>query len=124
MKLRPFWFSSQGCRKKRPPIGTTFVYRLSEAARVTIRLERALAGVRRGKGCVRRKRHQHGRRCTRFVRVGLLVRASPQGKSRVPFNGRIKRKALPLGAYRAVLRATDAAGNKSRERKLKFQVVP
>jgi uncharacterized delta-60 repeat protein len=115
--------SAFGARKRRTPIGTTFVYQLSEAARVTIRLDRALAGVRRGKGCVRKKRHQHGRRCTRFVRAGQLVRASPRGKSRVPFNGRVKRKALPPGAYRAVLRARDAAGNKSKERKLNFKVV-
>jgi uncharacterized delta-60 repeat protein len=115
--------SAFGTRKRRTPIGTTFVYELSEAARVAIRLDRALPGVRRGKGCFRRQGHQHGRRCTRFVRVGQLVRASPRGKSHVPFNGRVKRKALPLGTYRAVLRATDAAGNQSRQRTLNFKLV-
>src|SRR5205807_3000832 len=110
-------------RKKRPPVGTTFRYTLSEAARVTIRLERARPGVTRGKRCVQRKRGQRGKRCTRFVRAGQLVRASPRGKSRVPFNGRVKRRALALGRYRAILRATDTAGNKSAARKLKFEVV-
>jgi uncharacterized delta-60 repeat protein len=116
--------SAFGTRKRHTPIGTTFVYQLSEAARVTIRLDRALPGVRRGKGCFRRRRHQRGRRCTRFVRAGQLVRASPRGTSHVPFNGRVKRVALPPGTYRAVLRATDAAGNQSRQRTLNFKVVP
>jgi uncharacterized delta-60 repeat protein len=115
--------SAFGARKRRPPVGTTFLYTLSEAARVTITLERARPGVRRGRQCVQRKRHQRGKKCTRFVRVGQLVRASPRGKSRVPFNGRIKRRALALGSYRAVLRGTDAAGNKSKQRMLNFEVV-
>jgi uncharacterized delta-60 repeat protein len=110
-------------RHRRAPVGTTFRYRLSEAARVTIRLERALPGVRRGKRCVKPTRRRHGKRCTRFKRVGRLVRESPKGRSRVPFNGRIKRRALRRGKYRAVLRAVDAAGNKSAARKLNFRVV-
>jgi hypothetical protein len=110
-------------RKRRAPIGTTFLYTLSEAARVTITLEQARPGLRRGRRCVERKRHQRGRKCTRFVRVGQLVRASPRGRSRVPFNGRIRRSALALGSYRAVLRAADAAGNESKERMLNFEVV-
>jgi uncharacterized delta-60 repeat protein len=110
-------------RRKRAPVGTTFRYRLSEAARVTITLQRALPGVRRGKRCVKPTRRRRGKRCTRFKRVGRLVRESPAGRSRVPFNGRIKRKALRRGRYRAVLRAVDAAGNRSAARKLKFRVV-
>jgi uncharacterized delta-60 repeat protein len=110
-------------KKKRAPIGTTFRYTISEAARVTIRIERALRGVKRGKRCVKPKRGVRGKRCTRYVRVGQLVRESPKGKSRVKFNGRIKRKALKRGPYRAVLRAVDAAGNKSPVRRLKFKVV-
>jgi uncharacterized delta-60 repeat protein len=109
--------------RKRAPIGTTFRYTLSEAARVTIRLDRAKRGVKRGKRCVKPRRGLRGKRCTRWVRVGRLVRESPRGLTRVPFNGRIKRKALPLGRYRAVLSAVDGAGNKSATRTLKFQVV-
>jgi uncharacterized delta-60 repeat protein len=116
--------SAFGARKRRrAPVGTTFRYNLSEAARMTITLQRALPGVRRGRRCVKPRRGRLGRRCTRFVRVGRLVRESPQGKSRVPFNGRIRRKALRPGRYRAVLRAVDAAGNRSAARKLKFKVV-
>ena len=105
------------------PVGTKFRYRLSEAARVTIRFDRALTGVRSGKRCVKPAVGQQGKRCTRFVRVGQLVRQSPRGKSRVPFSGRVGHTALTPGKYRAVLRATDAAGNKSATRTLKFEVV-
>jgi hypothetical protein len=115
--------SAFSARKKRAPIGTTFRYTLSEAARVTIRIDRVLPGVKRGKRCLKPSKTRRGKRCSRFVRVGQLVRESPKGRSRVPFNGRIKRKALKRGRYRAVLRAADAAGNKSATRKLKFQVV-
>ena len=112
-----------GARKKRAPVGTTFRYTLSEAARVTIQLQRALPGVKRGKRCLKPSKRRRGKRCTRFVRVGQLVRESPKGKSQVPFNGRIKRKALKPGKYRAVVSAVDAAGNRSAARNLNFQVV-
>jgi uncharacterized delta-60 repeat protein len=112
-----------GTRRRRAPVGTTIRYRLSEAARVTITIQRARPGVRRGRRCVKPRRNLRGRRCTRFVRVGRLVRESPQGRSRVRFNGRIKRRALRPGRYRAVLRAVDAAGNKSTARRLGFRVV-
>jgi uncharacterized delta-60 repeat protein len=116
--------SAFGARKRRrAPVGTTIRYRLSEAARVTIRVDRALRGVRRGKRCLKPTKRRRGKRCTRFVRVGRLVRESPQGKSRVPFNGRIKRKALRRGKYRFVLQARDAAGNRSGTRRLNFKVV-
>jgi uncharacterized delta-60 repeat protein len=115
--------SAFGARRKRAPIGTTFRYTLSEVARVTITLQRARPGIKRAKRCVKPTKRRRGKRCTRFVRAGQLVRESPQGNSRVPFNGRIRRKALKRGRYRAVLRATDAAGNKSAARKLNFRVV-
>jgi uncharacterized delta-60 repeat protein len=116
--------SAFGARKRRrAPVGTTIRYRLTEAARVIIRVDRALRGVRRGKRCVKPTKRRRGKRCTRFVRVGRLVRESPQGKSRVRFNGRIKRKALRRGRYRFVLQARDAAGNRSATRRLSFKVV-
>jgi hypothetical protein len=41
----------------------------------------------------------------------------------VAFSGRIKRKALAPGRYRATLRAVDAAGNRSRPRRTSFVIV-
>jgi hypothetical protein len=39
------------------------------------------------------------------------------------FSGRIGRRALRPGSYRATITATDAAGNKSRPKTLSFKIV-
>jgi hypothetical protein len=41
----------------------------------------------------------------------------------VPFSGRLGRRALKPGRYRAVIAATDAAGNKSSTVTLTFRIV-
>jgi uncharacterized delta-60 repeat protein len=110
--------------RRRAPVGTAFVFRLSEAARVTIRMERARPGVRVGRRCLAPRRGRRGRRCTRWVHAGTLTRRSARtGRNRVRFSGRIGRRALKLGRHRAILRAVDAAGNRSGRRTLSFKVV-
>lgn len=64
------------------------------------------------------------RRCTRYVRMGTLTRTKThEGANRVKFTGRLGRKALKVGAYRVVARASDAAGNRSKTRGAKFKIV-
>jgi hypothetical protein len=46
------------------------------------------------------------------------------GRRSTPFSGRIGRRPLPPGRYRATLRATDAAGNVSAGVAMAFTVVP
>jgi hypothetical protein len=89
--------------RRRVPVGTTFRFRLSEAATARIAIQR-----KRGR---------------RWKTVGTLKRRSPAGRKRVPFSGRLKRKALALGRYRAVLVATDRSKNRSKPRRLTFTVV-
>jgi hypothetical protein len=108
--------------------GTTIRYTLSEAAKVTLRFERKLKGrrVKKGKKTVCAKptrKNRKKRKCTRYKGAGTLTRASKQGKNSVKFTGRIGKKALKRGSYRLVVRATDAAGNKSKARSLSFRVV-
>ena len=110
--------------RRRAGVGTTFVFRLSEAARVTIRMDRARPGVRVGRRCLAPRRGRRGKRCVRYVRAGTLTRRSARaGLNRVRFSGRIGRRALKLGRHRAILRAVDPAGNRSRARTLSFKVV-
>ena len=45
------------------------------------------------------------------------------GSVKVPFSGRIGKRALPAGTYRATLLATDMAGNKSVPTQLTFRIV-
>jgi subtilisin-like proprotein convertase family protein len=89
--------------------GSRIRYSLSEAATVTLRFQRAVT-TRRG-----------GRR--RWVAAGTLRRAGIAGVNRVPFSGRIGRRALRAGRYRLILRATDAAGNSAKAKPRALRVV-
>ena len=55
--------------------------------------------------------------------AGTVTRAISAGPGRVALSGRLGRRRLPAGAYRLTLRARDAAGNRSRELRLRFTVV-
>jgi hypothetical protein len=92
---------------------------------VTIRLERALPGRRsRGKCLKPTARLRRARRCTRYVSAGTLSRRGLKaGRRSVAFSGRVGRRALAAGRYRATLRAKDATGHVSRSRSLTFTVV-
>ena len=81
--------------------------RLSEAARLTLRLDQ--------------------RRGVRWRRVGTLVREGRAGSNSFKVGLRIRRggrkRALPAGRYRVVVRGRDAAGNVSRDVTRSFRVV-
>ena len=89
--------------RRRVPVGTTFRFRLSEAAAARIAIQR-----RRGR---------------KWKTVGTLKRRATARPKRVPFSGRLRRRALARGRYRAVLVATDRAKSKSKPRRLAFRVV-
>jgi hypothetical protein len=84
--------------------GTRFRYTLSEAARVTVRIQRA----RPGRG---------------YVRVGTLRRSGAKGANSIRFTGRIGTRALRPGRYRALISATDAAGNRSPLSRTAFRIA-
>jgi hypothetical protein len=79
--------------------GTTFRYRLSEAARVAFTIQR-----KKGKRYVRAKRF------TKQSKAGANTRKLATHK-------------LKPGRYRATLVATDAAGNHSKSKRLLFRIV-
>ena len=104
--------------------GSRFRYTLSEPARVTIAIQRALPGRRAGGRCVRpTTRLRHAKRCIRYRTTGTLSRSGRGGPNGDRFTGRIDRRALRPGRYRALIRATDAAGNRSAPRAARFQIV-
>jgi hypothetical protein len=115
-------------RKRRVKRGTTFRYTLSEAATVTITIERKVAGRRvrlRGKRrCVAPNRSNRRRpRCTRWKRAGTLRAAEKAGRQSTAFSGRFRGRGLRRGSYRARIVAMDAAGARSTERRLSFRIV-
>jgi hypothetical protein len=79
--------------------GTRLRWTLSEKARVVVKIQRA-PRVRGG----------------RYRTLGALKASAVQGANRLRFSGRIHRRALLPGRYRAVIGATDAAGNRSAPR--------
>ncbi len=112
-------------RKPGAKKGTAFRFTLSESATVRIAIERRQTGRRRGGKCVKPTRAlRAAKRCTRFVKTGTLTRRDlAAGKRSVAFSGRIGRKALKPGSYRAVLTATDSAGKTGKPVQVAFKVV-
>jgi len=108
----------------RVPRGTHFRYTLSEQARVTLTIQRALGGRRAGHKCVAPTPGlQRAKRCTRYRTIGGLSRLANSGANSTRFSGRLGKRALLTGRYRAVIRATDAAGNRSASRAARFRVA-
>jgi hypothetical protein len=104
--------------------GTTFTYMLSENARVTLAIERVVAGRKKGASCAKPSRaNRKAKRCTRFVSQGTLTRTGQSGQNAVPFSGRIGSKALKPGNYRVGISGTDAAGNTGLRQYTKFTVL-
>ncbi len=90
--------------------GSSFRYRLSEAATVRIKVQR----------CVRLR----GKRCRRYRTLKTLTRKGRKGANRNAFSGRIRGVRARTGLFRATLTATDRAGNRSRVRRLAFRITP
>jgi hypothetical protein len=104
--------------------GTTFRDSLSEPARVVFTIQRKAAGRKRGKRCVNPTRHNRTKRkCTRHVLLGRFAQQAGAGSNSKRWSGKIGRRRARPGRYRATLVATDAAGNRSKPRRLSFRVV-
>ena len=124
--IRPRAFAAAGRRRvgRRMPRGATLRFSLSEAARVVFLVERKAPGRRVGKRCRRPAAGNRGRRaCVRLVRAGSFAKRGRSGANRTRFTGRVAGRRLRPGRYRVTLRATDAALNRSRARRLSFRVV-
>jgi hypothetical protein len=97
------------------PLGTSFQFTLSAAAKLQIVLTSRAAGLLHGKGCVAPTaalKAKHAKHCTRTLKDGQLTRASEAaGADSVPFTGRLGTKALPAGAYSAALTAMNEGGS-------------
>ena len=84
---------------------TRIRWRLSERARVTLRVNR----------CVNRQ-------CTRSKRVGSFTRTRDAGKATLRFHGRLRGKALRAGRYRLAAIPRDMAGNRGGTKRTSFRV--
>lgn len=119
--------------KRRTPIvsaklrrGTRIRFRLNDVATVRMRIERRLPGRRVGGRCVApTPKLRSRRRCTRFVRQGVLVRRDlAAATQRIAFSGRIGRRALKPGRYRLTAVAIADGGDRSKPRHVSFSILP
>ena len=111
-------------KHKKVPRGTRFIYSLSEPARVVFTLERKSSGHRVAGKCVKATKSNKGKpKCTRLTRVGSFAKQSAAGKNAKRFSGKIGKRTLKVGRYRATLIAIDPAGNRSLAKRLSFTVV-
>lgn len=67
---------------------------------------------------------RRGKKVHLYARVGELRHSGSPGLNSLVFTGRIGRRALAPSAYRAEARAQDAAGNRSKARRVRFTIGP
>ena len=105
--------------------GTTFHYKLTETAKVSVAIQRKLSGRKVGKACKQpTKANAKKRKCTRLKTLGSLVAKGKAGKNKLRFSGKLRGKPLPPGRYLATATAVDSAKGKSTPRSTSFEVLP
>jgi hypothetical protein len=111
--------------KKKPPVGTTFLFSLNVSASVTFSFLRQVTGRKVGHKCVARTHKNAARKpCKYSVRAGTLSFTGHSGSNRVVFQGRISRsKELKPGQYTLEITASNAAGQNSLPQTLAFTIV-
>ncbi len=105
LRISPFRFpaATKGAsitRTRKRKTGTNVSYRDTQAATTTFTVLQPRRGIRRGRSCVKPKRGQRGRRCTRYVAVGKFTHRDRAGANSFHFSGRVRGRKLAPGTYR------------------------
>jgi hypothetical protein len=111
--------------RKKPGIGTTARFTLSERAVVSFAVAKRLTGRTVNGVCVKPTKGNRAKRpCTRYIALtGKFTIAGTLGSNSIGLTGRLGGKKLAPGKYRLVATATDAAGNTSQPRHIQFTIV-
>jgi PKD domain len=108
----------------RPPVGTSFSFRVNQAARVTLTFTQSSAGRKvKGKCQTPNKPNRKRPSCQRTLTRATLGFSVSAGHHAVKFQGHAGKKKIPLGAYTLHVEATNATQQHSRTATLKFTVV-
>jgi hypothetical protein len=112
-------------KPRKPPVGTTFSFKLNELARVTFSFTQRLAGRKVNGRCVAQtKQNRSKHACKHTVTPGTISFSGHPGVNKVVFQGRISRSSkLEPGAYTLQIAATNATGQRSRSASLTFTIV-
>ncbi len=106
---------------------TTLSLRVSEAATLTITVQRERDGKRGGTTrkptchAVARRLTRHA--CLALTTDGTITRNLKAGSVKIAFDGRVGGRKLAVGTHRLVLVARDAAGNASKPVTVRFTVL-
>jgi hypothetical protein len=111
-------------KRKKPPVGTTFSFKLNTSASLKLSFARSTPGRKAGRKCVAETKHnKHDHACKRSKSAGSITLAGHPGTDKVSFQGRLsKHKKLKPGSYTLTITATNTSG-KSRSRSAKFTIV-
>ena len=102
----------------------TFRFTLSQNAKVLFTIERVTVGRINGKKCAKPTRASRAKRhCTVYVPFGSFLQPATKGRRSIQFAGKVGRRKLPPGSYRATLTATNAAGLRSSPARIGFVIV-
>jgi hypothetical protein len=111
-------------KRRRAHQGATVRYTLSEPAKVTLVVEQASTGRKKGHGCVKAtKSLKHARHCVLLRTKGTLTRSGVSGANQLAFSGRLGTRKLTRGSYELVVSAVDAAGDRSAQKTVRFTIV-
>jgi hypothetical protein len=122
------WLEGSGLARlsahRKPPVGTTFSFKLDQPATVTFTFTQPAAGRKAAGRCIAQTSHnEHKPRCSLVRAAGKLRLTAHQGTNHVRFQGRISRShRLKPGRYRLVVIAT-AGGGASRPSTLHFTIA-
>ena len=102
-----------------------FRLKVSEGGTAQLVIDRREKGRRTEGGCRPRRAGDGGKEgCVLSVRLGTVAYEVTRGYNALPFDGKVGRRALTPGRYRATFTVRDAAGNASGARRLTFLVRP
>jgi hypothetical protein len=110
---------------RRPPLGTTVSFRLSEPSRATLTFSQPKTGRKIGRRCKPLTRANRRKpKCTIPNVRGTLSFNGHAGTNHVRFQGRLSRtRRLKPVRYTLTVTATDSAGNRSRPKSTRFTIV-
>jgi hypothetical protein len=111
--------------KRRPPVGTSFSFTVSQAATVTFTFSEQIKGRRVHHRCVvPTRRNRRKPRCTRSLIRGVLSFTVSAGAHKLAVEGRLSRKRrLRAGTYTLRIVARNAAEQTSQPAQLSFKIV-
>jgi hypothetical protein len=109
----------------KPPVGTTFSFKLDEPATARLVFSQRVPGRRVRGRCVAVTRGNSGKpRCKRTMSAGSLPLAAHAGANKVRFQGRLSSgKALKPGTYSVTVTARDSHGSTAASQPLRFTIL-